>query len=51
MEKDKNMKLYQIVEIMENNNTAGSKAVQVFVIIAEKMGFEQIEIKTCKKRS
>lgn len=51
MEKDKNMKLYQIVEIMENNNTAGTKAVQDVVKIAEKNGFEPVEIKTWTTRS
>ena len=40
------MKLYQIVEITESDNTAGSKAVQDIVEIAKKNEFEPVEIKT-----
>lgn len=39
------MSLYQIVEIAENNNTAGTKAVQDVATIAAKYGFTPVEIK------
>lgn len=39
------MKLYQIVETVERNNDAGTKAVQDTVIIAENVGLKPIYIK------
>lgn len=41
------MKQYQIVEIAEKNNNAGTKAVQDAAAIAEKAGFIPLYVKMC----
>ena len=44
------MKLYQIVNSIEDNNTAGSKAVQDISAIAYEIGFEKLVINNCNNQ-
>lgn len=44
------MKQYQVVEIFEGENTAGTKAVADIVEIADRMGFEALYVKKSIER-
>lgn len=45
------MKIYQLVENITNDNTAGSKAVIDIIEVANELGFKKLYIKNCERQN